>query len=65
MHYEMTMQHLDFLDHILIGETAIRHNQHQNRLYLDADFQTDFLAGEYVLIGMLSSIRPINISRHL
>ena len=59
MHYEMTMQHLDFLDHILIGETAIRHNQHQNRLYLDADFQTDFLAGEYVLIECYRKLDPI------
>ena len=34
LHYQMTMQHLDFLDHILVGEKPIRFNQHQNRLYL-------------------------------
>ena len=38
IHYEMTMQHLDFLDHILVGEKPIRFNQHQNRLYIDMDF---------------------------
>ena len=65
MHYEMTMQHLDFPDHILIGETAIRHNQHQNRLYLDADFQTDFLIGEYVLIECYRKLGLSNISRYL
>ena len=58
IHYEMTMQHLDFLDHILIGETAIRHNQHQNRLYLDADFQTDFVAGDYIIIECYRAIDP-------
>tara|TARA_B100000900_G_scaffold251702_1_gene214498 strand:+ start:901 stop:1716 length:816 start_codon:yes stop_codon:yes gene_type:complete len=58
IHYEMTMQHLDFLDHILIGETAIRHNQHQNRLYLDADFQTDFVEGDHILIECYRKLDP-------
>jgi hypothetical protein len=62
IHYEMTMQHLDFLDHILIGETAIRHNQHQNRLYLDADFQTDFVANDYILIECYRKLDPATYS---
>ena len=37
VHYEMTMQHLDFLDHILVGEKPMRFNQLSNRLYLDMD----------------------------
>ena len=61
IHYEMTMQHLDFLDHILIGETPIRHNQHQNRLYLDADFQTDFVEGDYILIECYRKLDPKHI----
>ena len=32
--YEMTMQQLDLLSHLLVGEVPIRFNQHQNRLYL-------------------------------
>ena len=62
IHYEMTMQHLDFLDHILIGETAIRHNQHQNRLYLDADFQTDFVDGDYIIIECYRALDPATYS---
>ena len=31
VHYEMTMQHLDFLDHILVGEKPMRFNQLSNR----------------------------------
>ena len=58
IHYEMTMQHLDFLDHILIGETAIRHNQHQNRLYLDADFQTDYVEDDYLIIECYRKLDP-------
>ena len=34
VHYEMTMRHLDFLDHILVGEKPFRFNQHQNRDYI-------------------------------
>ena len=56
--YEQTMQHLDFLDHILTGDTAIRHNQHQNRLYLDADFQTDYSANDYILIEAYRKVDP-------
>ena len=32
VHYEMTMRHLDFLDHILVGEKPLRFNQLSNRL---------------------------------
>ena len=44
------MQHLDFLDHILVGEKPIRFNQHQNRLYIDMDWSTDIDAGEFLII---------------
>ena len=37
VHYEMTMRHLDFLDHILVGEKPIRFNTLSNRLYIDMD----------------------------
>ena len=47
VHYQMTMQHLDFLDHILVGEKPMRFNQLSNRLYVDMDWGTDITAGEY------------------
>ena len=49
IHYDLTMKHLDFLQHILVGETALRFNQHQNRLYLDMDWENDISAGEYLI----------------
>jgi hypothetical protein len=58
IHYEMTMQHLDFLDHILVGETPIRHNQHQNRLYMDMDWQTDVTANDYIIIECYRKLDP-------
>ena len=50
IHYQMTMQQLDFLSHILVGEKPVRFNQHQNRLYIDMDWSNDFTAGEYLII---------------
>ena len=38
--YQMAMDNLDFLEHILVGRTPIRFSQHQERLYIDADWET-------------------------
>lgn len=58
VHYQMTRTHLDFLDHILVGEKPIRFNQHQNRLYIDMDWENDISAGEYVLIKCYRKLDP-------
>ena len=58
IHYQMTMQQLDFLSHILVGEKPIRFNQHQNRLYLDMDFANDIDAGEFLIIECYRKIDP-------
>ena len=59
IHYELTMKHLDFLEHILVGETPIRFNQHQNRLYIDADFENDFVADQdFIIIECYRKLDP-------
>jgi hypothetical protein len=55
--YDMTMKQLDFLNHILVGEIPIRHNQHQNRLYLDADWQ-QITANEFIIIECYAKLDP-------
>ena len=50
IHYDMTLRHLDLLDHILVGERPLRFNQHKNRLYIDMDWQNDVDAGDYIVI---------------
>ena len=42
INYDIVLRHLDFLDHVLVGEKPIRYNQHQNRLYIDMDWSNDF-----------------------
>ena len=58
IHYQMTRQHLDFLDHILVGEKPIRFNQHQNRLYIDMDWTNDLEAGDFLIIEAYRKLDP-------
>ncbi len=58
VHYEMTMKHLDFLDHILVGEKPIRFNQLSNRLYIDQDWTNDVNADEYIIIECYRKLDP-------
>ena len=50
IHYDMTLRHLDMLDHILVGERPLRFNQHKNRLYIDMDWKNDIDAGDFIVI---------------
>ena len=53
------MQQLDFLDHVLVGEVPIRYSQHQNRLYLDMDWEQDVTAdSDYIVIECWRKIDP-------
>ena len=53
------MDNLDLIQHILVGETPIRFNQHQNRLYLDMDWENDVTADvDYILIECYRKLDP-------
>ena len=57
--YQMTMNNIDLLEHILVGETPIRFNQHQNRLYIDMDWENDVTADvEYLIIECYRKLDP-------
>ena len=58
IHYEMTMQHLDYLSHLLVGETPIRFTEHQGRLYLDMDWEGDVSADDYLIIECYRKLDP-------
>ena len=59
LHYNLTMQHIDHLQHVLVGEVPIRFNQHQNRLYLDMDWANDVSADQdYILIDCYRKLDP-------
>ena len=43
---------------MLVGEIPLRHNQHQNRLYIDMDWTNDIAAGEYLIIEAYRQLDP-------
>ena len=58
VHYQMTMKHLDFLDHVLVGEKPIRFNHLSNRLYIDQDWTNDITAGEFLIMEVYRRLDP-------
>ena len=57
LHYEMVQQQIQTMNHILIGRTPINYNQHQNRLYLDMDWE-EVTANEHLIIECYRKIDP-------
>jgi hypothetical protein len=58
INYDTVLRHLDFLDHILVGEKPLRFNQHDNRLYIDQDWKNDLTVGEYMVIECYRKLDP-------
>ncbi len=58
INYDIVLRHLDFLDHILVGEKPIRFNQHDNRLYIDMDWSNDLDTDEYIVIECYRKLDP-------
>jgi len=58
INYDVVLRHLDFLDHVLVGEKPIRFNQHDNRLYIDQDWKNDLQVGEYLVIECYRKLDP-------
>lgn len=58
INYDVVLRHLDFLDHILVGEKPMRFNQHDNRLYIDMDWKNDLQEDEYLVIECYRRLDP-------
>ena len=58
INYDVVLRHLDFLDHILVGEKPLRFNQHDNRLYIDMDWTNDLQTDEYLVIEAYRKLDP-------
>ena len=56
--YQLLQEHLDFIDHLLIGEVPVRFNQHQNRLYLDMDWPNEIPADQFLVIECYRKLDP-------
>lgn len=58
INYDIVLRHLDFLDHVLVGEKPFRFIQHDNRLYIDMDWTNDLAVGEYIVIECYRKMDP-------
>lgn len=50
VNYSLTMQHMRTLDLMFSGETPVRFNKINNRLYIDHDWMSDVEVGEWVVV---------------
>ena len=58
IHYDMVLRHLDFLDHILVGEKPLRFNQLSNRIWVDMDWKNDITVDEYLVFECYRKLDP-------
>lgn len=58
VNYALTMQHLRTLDMLFSGETPVRFNKVNNRLYIDHDWANDVEAGEWVVVEAMIITNP-------
>ena len=59
--YEITMQHIRSLNLLFSGTPQFRFNRHQNKLYIDVDWERDFEVGDYVVIECYRKLIPDTI----
>jgi len=58
INYDVVLRHLDFLDHILVGEKPMRFSQLDNRLYIDMDWKNDLQEDEWLVIECYRKLDP-------
>jgi hypothetical protein len=55
--YYMAIQHIQFLEQILVGQQPLRYNRHNNKLYVDMDWDI-INEGDYLLVEAYQVIDP-------
>jgi len=60
--YYMSMQHVQFLEQMLVGKQPLRYNRHQNRCYIDMDWSI-INVGDYLIIEAYQVVDPDQFTR--
>jgi hypothetical protein len=55
--YFMTMQHLQFMQDMLVGKQPIRYNRHVNKLYVDMNWDK-VVEGQYLIVECYQVVDP-------
>lgn len=62
INYKMSMQHIQLLNDMFVGKKPIRFNRHQNRLYIDLDWENDLEVDEYLVVEAYRIIDPVSFT---
>ena len=57
INFVMSMQHLQYMEEILVGEQPIRYNRHVNKLYIDTDWDR-LNVGTYIVAECYNVVNP-------
>jgi hypothetical protein len=63
IYYKTVMSHLALLDLELNGHQGFRFNRLNGRLYLDANWQTDFILGDHIIVQSYRAMDPTTWSK--
>jgi hypothetical protein len=55
--YYMALQHIQFLEYLLVGKQPLRYNRHKNKLYLDMDWER-IGEGNYLIAEAYEVVDP-------
>lgn len=55
--YFMAMQHVQFLEYLLVGKQPLRYNRNVNKLYLDMDWDR-VVVGQYLIVEAYQIVNP-------
>lgn len=56
-HYYMTMQHIQFMEQMLVGKQPIRYNRHINKLHIDTEWDK-ITTGDYIVAECYQVVDP-------
>jgi hypothetical protein len=55
--YYMAMQHIQFLEYLLVGRQPLRYNRHTNKLHIDMDWDR-VIPGNYLIVEAYKVVDP-------
>ena len=58
IYYTQVMTQLQLINDLLVGQKPVRFNRHQNRLYIDMDWEVDVAVGEFLIIQCYRILDP-------
>jgi len=56
--YVTAMRHVEQLEEIFVGKKPLRFQRHKNRLHIDMDWNSDVLAGQFIVIECYRILDP-------